>query len=100
MPAARISPERPAQRPQHVHDIAGPQVREPVRAPAYDPVMDRDDPGDGVGGVDGERPPEHEPRQAPRPRVDELAGPRSGCELWRMERLQPLARQNLAGVDE
>ena len=65
-----------------------------------DAEVDRDDPGRRIDGVDRERPTQHHPGVVAGPDVDELAGPRAGREIRRVVGLEPLARQDLAAVDE
>ena len=43
VPAARVDLERPAERPEQVDPVAGPQPGEPVGPAADDPEVDRDD---------------------------------------------------------
>src|SRR4051794_6338511 len=62
--------------------------------------MDGDDPRRGVGGVDRERSPEDEPRPVAGTDVHELARTRAGRDRRCVERLEPLARQDLAALDE
>ena len=50
--AARIDLERPAERPEHVHRVAGPQAGEPVGPPPDRPEVDRDDPGRRIDRVE------------------------------------------------
>src|SRR5664279_5516348 len=62
--------------------------------------MERDDAGGRVGGVDREGASQDESRVVARPHMDELASPRSGGKLRRMERLDPLTGQNLPAFDQ
>ena len=78
--AARVDLERPPERPEQVDRVARPQPREPLRARADDPEVDRDDAGRGVGRVERERPAQDHPGEVAGPDVDELAGPRAGRE--------------------
>ena len=98
--AARIDLERPAERAEQVDGVAWTQPGEPLGPPADDPEVDRDDAGDRVGGVERERPAQDHPGVVPGPDVDELAGPRPVREVGRVVRLEPLAGQDLAALDE
>ena len=73
--ASRIHLERPPEWPEHVDPVARPEMGEPVGAPPDDPIVDRDDPSDGVCRVQRERPAQHEPGIVPRAHVHELPGP-------------------------
>src|SRR4051812_5883183 len=100
MPRSAVDLERPAERAEHVDRVAGSKAGEPF-GPAPDrPVMDRDGAGRGVGRVDREGSPEDEARQVAGANVDELAGPRPGGEIRRVERLKPLTREDLPAVDQ
>ena len=93
----RIDLERPPERPEHVDRVAGPEAGEPLRPAADRPEVDRDHPRRRVGGVDRERPPEHEPGQSPVRTWTNWPGPRAVRELRRVERLEPLARAGSPG---
>jgi len=74
VPAPGIDLERPAERPEHVHRVTGPQPREPLGPASHYPEVDRHHPGHGIGRVDRERPPQDQPGVVPGAHVHELPG--------------------------
>ena len=64
------------------------------------PEMDREGARDRVDRVERERPAQHQARVVARPDVDELAGARAGDEARGVVRLEPLAGQDLATVEQ
>src|SRR5512146_2134961 len=62
--------------------------------------MEGHDPGGRIRRVQRKRAAEDQPREVAGPDVDELAGPRPDREIRGVIRLQPLAGQNLATVDQ
>ena len=76
------------------------RVNQSVPRP-IDPEVDRDDarsPASAVLSENGRR--RTSPEKSPGPDVDELAGARAARERRRVVRLEPLARQDLAALDE
>ena len=100
VPAPRVHLERSPERSEEVDAITRSETGEPFGATADDPEMDRDDPGRGIGRVDREWAAQHHPGEIAGPDVDELAGAASRGDVGRVVRLKPLARQDLAMLDQ
>src|SRR5207247_7089295 len=96
----RVHLERASERAQHVDSITRPQPREPLGPAAHGPEVDGERASDRIDRVEREGPAQHEPGVVTGSDVDELAGPGARHELRSVVRLEPLAGQDLATVDE
>ena len=100
VPAARIDLEAATQRAEHLDAVARAHPRQHIGALAGHPEVDGDLARRPVDGVDAERPSKHEAAVVGRPDVDELAGLGASRQPRCAIALEPLAGQELAGLDE